>query len=86
MPRRRHHHRLHPRSTSPQPAGPTPEQAAEIEVDRGWHDHQQWEAQRRAPLLVSPPPKPRPKPFDIWAVLAKVEADFARWEQERQQT
>jgi hypothetical protein len=54
------------------------------EVDDGWTEHQEIERYRRATPLVTPTPRPRrvaPR-LDIRAVIASVEADFARWRAE----
>ena len=53
------------------------------ESDAVWAEHQEWERARRAVPLVQVPAvrQPRRPPLDIRAVIAAVEADFARWRQ-----
>lgn len=59
-------------------------QSGTDEVDRGWLEHQAWEQQRRAAPPLVQPPRPARRRLNIMSVIAAVEADFARWEHERQ--
>jgi hypothetical protein len=50
------------------------------EADAVWAEHQEWErARRAAPPAVASQHKTRRPVIDIRAVVAAVEADFARW-------
>lgn len=51
------------------------------DLDHCWDAHQEWERARRVAPLIEPP-KPTRRPFDIFAVLRRVEADFARWKEQ----
>lgn len=56
-----------------------PSRPTQDEVDEAWAEHQAWEYARRIEPVVRVVRPRRVSTIDILAVVASVEADFARW-------